>query len=187
MRKVLCCLALMLTCFIIVGCGDNKSSDTNNIKQNSQSATTTTKSEPAEPTWNKSEVDATKNGNLQIAVKEMMKHQNLSDIAIQADPIAVYRSPWDYYGKVVTFTGTAYVLENMPPENNMSKLFGGSMCEVIISYDGGEIVDGLLAGDTNNLQVGQTVTFYGYPIGRTEVPNKMGGKFNHLMVIGRLN
>ncbi|WP_427114171.1 hypothetical protein [Megasphaera sueciensis] len=136
--------------------------------------------------WNKSDPDALKNGNMKIAIGEIKKHETLAPIAESQNPTAVYKSPWDYYGKVIAFTGTVAIAENTPPDNDLSKALGGEACEIVIESTDKVIVDAMIAGNANNIQVGQQVTLYGYPIGRTEVKNKLGGSFTHLVVIGKL-
>lgn len=136
--------------------------------------------------WNKSDPDPLKNGNMKIAAEELKKYDTLANIAERQDVSMVYKSPWDYYGKVIAFAGTVAVAENNPPDSNVSKALGGESCEVVIQYGEDIIVDGIIAGNANSIKVGQQVTIYGYPVGRTEVKNKMGGSFTHLVVVGKL-
>jgi hypothetical protein len=167
--------------FSLAGCGSS-SNDSASAK-----GSNTSQSEDAAPKWNKSDPDPLKNGNMKIAVEELKKHDALASIAENQDIVAVYKSPWDYYGKVIPFTGTVAIAENNPPDNNISKALGGESCEIVIQSGENIIVDGIISGNANSIQVGQQATIYGYPVGRTEVKNKMGGSFTHLVVVGKLH
>ncbi|MGE1061834.1 hypothetical protein NXG27_04220 [Megasphaera paucivorans] len=136
--------------------------------------------------WNKSDPDALKNGNIKLAIGEIKKHRALAPIAESQDATVVYKSPWNYYGKVISFTGRVAIAENNPPDNDLSKALGGEACEIVIESSKNVIIDALIAGNVNNTQVGQQITLYGYPVGRTDVKNKIGGSFTHLVVIGKL-
>lgn len=161
----------------IAGCGSSSSND---------SAKNTTKQEQQEIKWNKSEPDAMKNGNIALAAKEVKNNTTLAASATDQDPAAVIKAPWDYYGKVIKFTGTVALVQAMPPESDVGKAMGGQCGEIVIEAQD-TIIDAIIAGDVTNIQEDQQVTFYAYPVGRTEVQNKLGGTFTHLVVVGRLN
>ena len=136
--------------------------------------------------WNTKEIDARENGNMHIAVKKMKADGNIKNMAIIASPSDIAKRPWDFYGKVIKFTGVAAVVQDYPPGNELSKLMGGSCAEVVIETEDGTIVDAFVEGSSGSLKVGQNSTIYGYPVGITEVANKVGGKFTHLIIIGQL-
>ena len=46
------------------------------------------------------------------------------------------------------------------------------------------IVDYLMEGSSGNLQVGETVTVYGYDTGTIDAKNKLGGTTTELAVLG---
>jgi hypothetical protein len=124
------------------------------------------------------------NGNIARAVK-LVKAGNLQTVTA-AEPAAVAKTPWNYYGKVVEFTGVAEVVDDYPPDSDISKLMGGGgASEVVFVTDDGTIADFFLVGSSGDLRVGDTVTLRGYPVGREEVPNKLGGSFTHLILVGK--
>ena len=138
------------------------------------------------PTWNKDDLDPTTSGNLEIAIRTFLDKPDVESFAVDVAAAEVMRRPWDYYGQAVRFRGQVAVIQDYPPGHNMSEALGGESCEIVITAeDGLTIIDGLLLGNTRGLHVGDYVTFCGYPCGIMEVPNKFGGKFSHLIVVGR--
>ena len=146
------------------------------------------KSNPIQMSWNKEDINADTNGNMQLATKLLRQNSNLADIAIDVYPEDVMKRPWDYYGQVVRFTGTASVLQDYPAGSSTGKALGGECCEIVITSGDYStvIVDGILLGSTKGIREGDTVTFVGYPCGISDVKNKLGGTFSHLIVIGKI-
>ncbi|MFM9329407.1 hypothetical protein [Paenibacillus mesotrionivorans] len=132
------------------------------------------------PAWNKNEVDAIENGNLQRAM-DMLKVIKDIPSGEQASPEEVLKTPWNYYGKAISFTGQVGVVEDYPPGSDAGKAGLGS--DVVMETDDGTIVEFFSMVASGSIKVGQTITITGYPIGRTEVGNKIGGKFTHLIVV----
>lgn len=191
MKKVLILLFIFVMSLSILGCGSDTPKETSSSSTTTSSTTTsstteknsTEKNSTDEIKWNKTVLDATKNGNMPIAVKLVVEDNNLSAKAEDANPADVMRRPFDYYGKVIAFTGEAYYLQDYPPESDFGKAFGGNVCEVVM-MSGETIVDVIGQGTTTGIEKGQIVTLYGYPVGVTNVPNKVGGSFDQLIVIG---
>ncbi len=150
-------------------------------KQAEQSASVQT-------SWNKEDLNADTNGNMQFAVKLLRQNSNLADIAVDVYPEDVMKRPWDYYGQVVRFTGKASVLQDYPAGSSTGKALGGECCEIVMTSGDYStvIVDGILLGSTKGIREGDTVTFVGYPCGISDVQNKLGGTFSHLIVVGKL-
>ena len=174
---------IFATMFLLTGCGGSSKSKNESPppKQVEQPA-------PAPPTWNKNDLNPQSNGNIAVAASLLRKNSNPEPSAIDVAPEDVMKRPWDYYGQVVRFTGYAAVLQDYPPGSDLSKALGGECCEVVISAgsDSAVIVDGILLGSTKGIREGDVVTFVGYPCGVMEVPNKLGGKFSHLIVVGKI-
>lgn len=178
MKKILI-PAIVAGLFLLTGCGG-----TNTATPEPQAPQKVETPAPAARTWNTSDINALTNGNMQYAAELVRERTgDLASSAIEAVPADVMRRPWDYYGKVVSFSGTVAVVQDSPPGDNLSKGLGGSACEIVITADD-VIIDGLLAGNSSGVYTGDWVTFYGYPCGTMEVDNKIGGKFKHLLVIG---
>ena len=174
-----------LTVLLLTGCGNTPSSNntTTPPQQVEQSKPTVTKKAPS---WNTDDLNPTTSGNLEMAIMTFRDKPDVESSAIDVVASDVIRRPWDYYGQAVRFSGYVAVLQDYPPGHNISKAMGGETCEIVMTADDGiTIVDGMLLGDTKGLQIGDYVTFCGYPCGVMEVPNKLGGKFSHLVVIGR--
>ena len=183
-------IAIMLAAGVVSGCGGsgntgNTSSSSTQSSSQAKTKQAAEKPEAKKATWNTSEVDAAKNANLQVAIEELKKNPDIASKATDIDAAAVIKTPWEYYGKVVRVTGTVGVIEPQPPTGDIGKLFGGDVYDVVVTVGADEtIVEGFMMGKTK-LNVGDQATLVGYPIGRMEVPNKIGGKFTHLVIVGK--
>ncbi len=191
MRKYFSILIALLFAFSVAACGSSSSSKQSSSNSSAPKATEqqTQKETPKAnkaPEWNKSDINAESNGNLAIAASIVReKKGSLKENAETINPADAIKRPWDYYGKVYKFQGIAYVLQDYPPTSDMGKALGGDACEIVITSGESEtIVDGMLYGTTKGIQEGTTVNMYGYIVGTMEVPNKIGGKFTHLVVVG---
>ncbi len=135
--------------------------------------------------WNTKDVDALKNGNAKIAVNLLKKNEDIKSIAEQADPQTVLKRPWDYYGKVIAFTGRISDIGDNPPGSDEAKAMGGSSYEIVVMMDNDTTVQGLMMGSSGSMQVGQQVTIYGYPVGTIQGSNRFGGSPTFIMIIGK--
>lgn len=137
--------------------------------------------------WNTKDIDAIQNGNIPIAVRKMKADGDIKNMATATSLEDVAKRPWDFYGKVIECTGEVGVVQDYPPGSDFSKIMGGQSCaEVVMETNDGTIVDAFISGSSGSLRVGQLATVYGYPVGISEVPNKVGGKFTHLIIVGKL-
>lgn len=145
----------------------------------------TTASARTPKTWNTKELDAAQNGNILVAAREVASRPDTKNAAITAEPAAVAKTPWNYYGKIVKLTGVVAVVQDYPPDSDYSKLLNTQeTAEIVISCRDETIVDMLCMTSSGSVKVGDTVNLYGYPVGILEVPNKLGGMFTHLMLVG---
>lgn len=136
--------------------------------------------------WNTADLNPISSGNLKTAFFTFRDNPNVESLAINVNAAEVMRRPWEYYGQAVRFSGRAVVLQDCPPGHDMSKAFGGESCEIVLlADDGNTVVDGMLLGNTKGLNIGDRVTFCGYPCGILKVANKAGGLVSHLAVVGR--
>lgn len=86
---------------------------------------------------------------------------------------------------MLCFTGTVGVVEDQPPESDLSKLLGGGeTSEVVITTADGSIVDLFAMEGSGKLKKSDSARLCGLPVGRMEVTNAVGGKFTHLIVVG---
>lgn len=186
---------VLLFAFTVAACGSNDSKQSGKTPAaSSESQTTEKKEQPKqkankvseEAKWNKSDINAQSNGNIAIAANIVKRNKAaIKENAQTVNAAEVMRRPWDYYGKVYKFQGVAEVLQDYPPASDLGKLLGGECCEIVMTADNQEtIVDGIVLGSTKGLQEGSIAEIYGYVAGTMEVPNKIGGNFTHLVVIG---
>lgn len=148
------------------------------------------KSEPAEVAsttsnvWNMEDPELATNGNLPVAIAAL--NSGLVKLPAKVSAEVVFKRPWDFYGKEVCLTGTAAIVQDFPPGNEVSQLFGGSVSEIVMLTTDGTVVDGILKGTTGNVSVGDEVSICGTPAGRIEVDNQLGGKTTQLALVGAL-
>lgn len=151
-----------------------------------KTATSPAISAPAAVSWNVSDPDATSNGNIRRAVQQIQSGIKTTDAPV-ADAATVLKKPWEFYGKPLCFTGTVAVVEDQPPGSDIAKALGGrEASEVVIETDDGAIVDLFAMQSSGNLQTQARATLCGLPTGRVEVPNQLGGKFTHLVIVGHI-
>lgn len=157
-------------------------------ENSSTSSTTTSKPKEKNYSWNVKEKDAFQNGNPAIAVNLINDRGIDKEKATAFKTEDVAKRPWEYYGKLAKFNGEIGVIEEFPPGSDISKMLGskGVSSEIVIETQEGVIIDFILQGGTGNLTNGNNFTGYGYVVGSVEVPNKLGGTFTHIVVIGKL-
>lgn len=175
--------ALALILFGLVGCGDSFKQGYEQGKQAAQG------SQPAEtqkqPTWNTKDVNIESNGNIPIAVELLNSSGDIKSKAEDVAPAAVMKAPWKYYGKIVKLTGEVGIAQDYPPGSDVSKSFGGGeVGELVLMNDDSTLIDYLNVGSTGDINVGDAVVVYGYPVGLVEVDNKLGGKTTQLVIVG---
>lgn len=141
--------------------------------------------EDKEETWNKSEPSAEKNGNLKIAVRELKKIDNIKGVAETQPGGIVIKRPWDYYGKILSYTGTVSDISDYAPDSKEAKAMGGKAFAIVIKTEDGTVVQGEIEGDSGTIKKGEQATICGYPVGTVEGPNKMGGKSTYLLIVGK--
>lgn len=170
---------------------DEKPATTSSQQASSSSSSSSSVSSGAatkkesEPKWNKSEPEAEKNGNANIAIKELKKVGDMKPVAEQVDPAELMKRPWDYYGKVVSYSGRISDIGDNPPGSPESKAFGGDTYTVVVMGDGDSSVQAIMSGKSGSLQKDQQVTIYGFPVGTMKLQNRMGGQNNAVLLIGK--
>jgi hypothetical protein len=151
----------------------------------SNSSTSSNSSTTSKPTWNTTETDATKNGNIDVAVSLLKTAGDIKKIAQPCDAATVMKTPWNYYGKIIKITGSVAVLQDYPAGSDYSNRLGGKdASDIVISTQDGTTVELLSTISSGSVKVDDTITIYGYPIGFTDVENKLGGKDPHLFLVG---
>jgi hypothetical protein len=134
--------------------------------------------------WNMTDVDVSKNGNMAVGLEVIRANPDYVNQCKQIDIADAYKRPWNYYGSPISVTGVVGIVEESPPGSEISKFYGGEVSEIVILADGGIPVDMTLLRSSGDLTQGQTVTLYGYVIGKIEVTNALGGKVTNLVLVG---
>lgn len=161
---------------------ETTSSETTQVNTSEESKSVT---DPLLLSWNKTDINAMSNGNISVAVEALSLAQSSVGNSVSEQPQKVIKAPWNYYGKFIKFTGLVAVVQDFPPGSDISNALNTeTSTDVVIETDDGTIVEFFGAVSSGDLQVGDQVTFYGYPVGTAEVDNKMGGSFTHLLIVG---
>lgn len=137
--------------------------------------------EARNPKWNVKEMDAQKNGNISLAVNLLNILGDVSAKGEVADSGDVLKTPWNYYGKAITFTGSVTIVQDYPPGSDFPKM--GVNCQVVFIANNGTVLDLFSTVASGKLKVGDKLTVVAYPIGILEVPNKLGGNSTQLAIV----
>ncbi|MNC43773.1 hypothetical protein D3C75_926490 [compost metagenome] len=132
------------------------------------------------PEWNASEPDAMENGNIALAIDMLLAMQEMpaGELAVAQE---VIKTPWNFYGMPVLFTGVIAIAEDYPPDSDIGK--AGVASDIVMESEDGTIIEFFSMVPSGALQAGDAVSITGYPVGRTEVENAMGGSYTHLIVV----
>lgn len=103
---------------------------------------------------------------------------------VWANPEDALRKPWDYYGKIVAFTGVVADSNQAPPGQSVAKLWGGKYTYGVI-YCGDVPVGFHIKSDSEHLRVGQQVTIKGFIVGQDSgLKNNFGGSPKGVEFVG---
>ena len=179
--------------FVLLGCGEPKiaasrdtvylpSPETPRVASPSQAPTSgvtvTSTAIPANREWNFDDSNAETNGNMELAAALLSEGADVAGAPVE-DVEPIMRSPWKWYGKAVCFVNTVHLVQDERVEE------GVVLGDVVTVSDDEHIVEYMLLGGSGDVRVGQRIKLCGFPVGRMEVENKLGGKFTHLIVIGK--
>jgi|GEM_PF-1954410 len=135
--------------------------------------------------WNTTEIDATKNGNIAVAVNWLLRNPTIRASAISPQPELVAKTPWNYFGKVVKLTGTVAVVQDFPQGSDFGQSLGGQNASDIVTVTAdGTIVELFCMKASGSVKVGDIANLFGYPVGNLDVENRLGGKDPHLILVG---
>lgn len=141
--------------------------------------------EPAQATqqWNTADPDPFTNGNLQTAAAALQSGVALPSATV--DAATALKAPWRFYGQRLCFSGVAASVTDYPPGGNVSNVLGGGEAsEVVMQTPDGTVVDLISPLPSGSTRTGDPVTVCGLVAGRAEVPNALGGTFQHLAIVG---
>ncbi|MCS7460828.1 hypothetical protein N0M98_11800 [Paenibacillus doosanensis] len=135
------------------------------------------------PQWNTKEIYADKNGNVDLAVKLLKAVEDISTNLEKetASPATVMKTPWNYYGKAMSFSGEIGFVQDYPPGSNFEKM--GILSQIVIGAEDGTPVDLLLTIPSGSLKVGDKISILAVPVGIFDNDNKLGGKTQVLAAV----
>jgi hypothetical protein len=118
-----------------------------------------------------------------FAVQKILANPNLRDQATIEDPQTVAKTPYNFYGQVIKFTGTVAVVQDYPAGSD-NAIAGKESSDIVTVTSDQTIVESLCMKSSSDMRVGDTVNLYGYPAGVMDVPNRVGGSDVHLIIVG---
>lgn len=166
-----------------VACADRSSAppllDNTTVAAPVQSAIATPTTQPPalRTEWNFDDTNVETNGNVEVAIALLQDIDQLDAPIHDVEPIM--RAPWKWYGTLVCFVNVVALIQDEPLEQGME------IGDVVTASGDGHIVEYLLLGGSGSIAVGSRVKLCGFPVGRMQVDNKLGGKFTHLMIVGK--
>ena len=138
--------------------------------------------------WNTSDTDATSNGNLSEAVSAISSLSS-SDLRSRSESVSlsyIIKSPWKYYGHVISFSGQVSNIKEYPPGSQEAENIGGPFAEMSVYNEAsGVSVDVIFMGDTGNIVQDSYVNLCALPIGMSEGQNAFGSSVDMLVVVGK--
>lgn len=135
--------------------------------------------------WNTKDVDAMTNGNVPLAAGLLKSSEDTKANAIDAVPAEVIKTPQNYYGKILKFSGSVMLVQDYKAGSEFSKIFGGkSSSEIAILTKDQTIIDMFIGIPRGTVMNGDTVTLYGYPVGKTVIAGSNGTAYPRLIMVG---
>lgn len=135
--------------------------------------------------WNVKDPNAMTNGNIGSALARLRAGEQFP----KSGPVkaaAVLKAPWKSYGKTLCFSGEVINVAEFPPGSELYEAVGGDASEVVFIAEDETIVDAMVMESSGDLEDGAKVTVCGVAAGSAEVPNKLGGNFTHLVLVGKI-
>lgn len=134
--------------------------------------------------WNTSE--SSSHDNFEKAVYLIKENSDyiLNKESISPDPEEAMRKPWNFYGKVVTFTGVVSDSNQAPPGHSTSKAFGGKYTYGVLMC--GDVPIGFhVMSDSDRIPTGAQVTIKGFITGQDDgITNGFGASMKGIEVVG---
>ena len=177
--------ATLIVLVAIFGTGSSNRTSETTAQQPVSTAVVANTASPKDVEWNTDDTDVDTNGNADIAMKLVRSGAKPMGYVIDS-PAAVIKMPWKYYGQLVCASGIVADVEDYPPGSTESSNLAGADAQIVISDADDTPMDFLLVGGSGSATVGDTFGLCGYPIGRSEVENRLGGKTTQLMLVGSL-
>lgn len=137
----------------------------------------------AKPTWNTNDPDGTSNGNVDVAMSLIRSGTKPSSFVV-GQSASVMKAPWNFYGRLVCANGTVSDAVDYPPGGDESRKFDGADAQIVIADEDGTPMDYLLLGGTGSARPDSPFMLCGYPVGRVDVDNGLGGQTTELLLVG---
>jgi hypothetical protein len=133
--------------------------------------------------WNITEIDASKNGNIVVAVNWLLRAPAIRDLTIHPDPNMMAATPLKFLGKAVSLTGTVVEIRDYPAGSDYA-IGGKESSSLLVKCADGTLALSLcLKKAGGNVREGEEVLLYGYPVGILEQKNQLGGKETVLVLV----
>ena len=118
--------------------------------------------------------------NMKQAVKMMEEMDNVASHAERVSPADVINNPDNYMGRVLEFSATVGMSEDLPSNNNAAIAMGGNAHLITAETNDGTIVFAVRKGDKDsdngrNIKIGDWTIIVGMPAGIRKMPPEVGG------------
>ena len=99
----------------------------------------------------------------------------------------VLKAPWEYYGKVLRFSGFIYSIQQLPPENSVAQFFDGNCYHamlVVNDHRVGVPISAYIVGRAEGVAEDSVVSVKGYVFGQSRLMNSAGNVSIGLAFVG---
>lgn len=107
----------------------------------------------------------------------------------KAKATKVLEEPWEYYGKVLKFSGLIYSIQQLPPEDSVAQFFDGNCYHAMIVVNDSRTavpISAYIVGRAEGVAEDSVVSVKGYVFGQSRLMNGAGGEGRGLAFVGFL-
>ncbi len=140
--------------------------------------------------WNKETAD-TENDNInwEKATDLIKKYPNYIRRARENKIKAsqALEAPQEYYGKVVSFRGQIYSIQQLPPENSVAQFFDGNCYHAMMVVNDNNkpvAISVYIVGNAESVAENSVVNVKGFIYGQSQLVNSLGGVSNGIAFVG---
>lgn len=99
----------------------------------------------------------------------------------------VLKEPWEYYGKVLRFTGFIYSIQQLPPDNSVAQFFDGNCYHAMVVVNDHRVgvpISAYIVGRSEGVAEDSAVSVKGYVFGQSRLMNNAGNVSLGLAFVG---
>ncbi len=99
----------------------------------------------------------------------------------------VLKAPWEYYGKVLRFSGFIYSIQQLPPDNSVAQFFDGNCYHAMVVVNDHRVgvpISAYIVGRSEGVAEDSVVSVKGYVFGQSRLMNSAGNVSIGLAFVG---